>query len=382
MKNVVRYLMQSEFPTFRFQLEFFDERAELIRPYILLYYSENGEIELFDVKLKKPFLKRTLTHQIAKKDLYIGNKLPINGRIYDIIDYADISTKQLLETKMQKTYAMLKPGFSQRIGNALDRIYREGLIVSKLQFGYISQETAQEFYAEHKGKPFFESLVSYITSDPVFAIEIVGNNAIAKWREIIGPTNLEVAKSKAPNSLRAMYAKSTTENFAHGSDSPTSSERELRIIFDQKSIQPVNSFTNSTLCIIKPHAVKSCMAGKIIQDIVENNFYITGTRMLTIDPTTAKEFYEVYRGVAEDFNDMVTELSSGPCIALELMKDNAVNQFRELSGPRNVSIARAILPGSLRAKYGTNTVKNAIHCTDLETDGLIENEFIFRLIPQ
>ena len=93
------------------------------------------------------------------------------------------------------------------------------------------EEFASKFYAEHVGKPFYPSLAGYMTSGTIVAMELVGPNAIAKWREIIGPTKKEVAVEKAPNSLRALYARSTTENLCHGSDSPSSAARELELVF-------------------------------------------------------------------------------------------------------------------------------------------------------
>ena len=90
---------------------------------------------------------------------------------------------------------------------------------------------AEQFYAEHVGKDFFPTLEGYMTSDTVLGLELSGPNAIARWREIIGPTKKEVAVEQAPNSLRALYARSTTENLCHGSDSPTSAARELALVF-------------------------------------------------------------------------------------------------------------------------------------------------------
>jgi nucleoside-diphosphate kinase len=205
--------MNSVFPSYSVKLEFFDEKAELVRPYLLAFHTEKGEIELYDIRLARPFLKRTTAHTITKDDLYIGNKLLINGRQYDVVEYGDDATRRAFDTQMQHTYAMLKPGFHHRLGEAIDRIYQAGLKVVQLRFGLVSRETASKFYGEHQGKPFYETLVQYITSGPIVAMELVGSGAISEWRRLIGPTNLDVAKRDAPNSLRALYARSTTENF-------------------------------------------------------------------------------------------------------------------------------------------------------------------------
>lgn len=378
MKKTSR--MNSVFPSYAFKIEFFDEMAELVRPYILVYHTEKGEIELFDVRNRRPFLKRTENHSLERKDFFLGNKILINGRQYEIIDYADEPTRQAFEVNMQHTYAMIKPGFHHLMGEAIDRIYQEGLMLTNLRMGLISRETAMKFYAEHQGKPFFESLVQYITSGPVVAMELVGNSAITRWRQLIGPTNLDQAKRESPRSLRALYARSTTENFAHGSDSPDSAMRELGIIFGQHGVQLISTTEGCTCCVIRPHALKEGNAGKIIRDIVANKFEITGAMIANLDLSTAGEFLEVYRNVVPDYPDMKQQLASGPCLALELKKNDAVNAFRQLCGPRDSKVAKQIRPNSLRAKYGIDVVFNAVHCTDLQEDAELETEYFFTLL--
>lgn len=374
--------MNSVFPSYAFKIEFFDEMAELVRPYILTFHTEKNEIELFDIRNRRPFLKRSENHSLERKDFFIGNKILINGRQYEIVEYADEPTRRAFEVNMQHTYAMIKPGFYHLMGEAIDRIYQQGLFVVNLRLGMVSKETATQFYAEHKGKPFFDSLVQYITSGPVVAMELVGNNAIQAWRTLIGPTNIDTARQQAPNSLRALYAKSTAENFAHGSDSPESAQRELQIIFGQHGVQLISSTIGCTCCVIRPHALKEGNAGKIIRDIVKNQFEITGAVMANLDLATAGEFLEVYRNVVPDYPEMKQQLASGPCLALELRKDDAVNAFREFCGPRDPKVAKQIRPNTLRAKYGSDVVMNAVHCTDLQEDAELETEYFFTLLDQ
>jgi nucleoside-diphosphate kinase len=373
--------MNSVFPRYSFKIEFFDEKAELVRPYILTFLTEKGEIEIYDVRNQRPFLKRSDAHNLTQADLYIGNKVLVNGRQYDIIDFADDSTRRALDAQMQRTYAMLKPGFHQYLGEALDRISQAGLQASQIRFGTINREVASNFYGEHQGKPFYDALIQYITTGPIVAMELVGNGAIGEWRRLIGPTNLEIARRDAPNSLRAQFARSTTENFAHGSDSPQSASRELGIIFGQKSVQLAAKLGATSCAVIKPHAVKMGLAGKIIKEIVANNFEITGALMTKLEFGAAEEFLEVYRGVVSDYNDMVKQMSSGPCIALEVSKgDGVVAEFRNVCGPRDAIVAKRIRPKSIRGLFGNDVVENAIHCTDLDEDAPLETEYFFVLI--
>ena len=359
--------MEVEFPKYAFKLEYFDEQSLLLREYIIQYYTERGEIDIYDCRQKRMILRKTLEHKIKLEDLYVGNKILVNGRQYEIVDYGDSYTRRELGNVLQSTYAMIKPGYSQYLGETIERVNREGLQVAKLRLGYVPRSVAMKFYEEHQGKPFFNDLVRYITSGPVVAMELVGNDAISTWRRIIGPTNLEKAKAEAPDSLRAKFARSTTENFAHGSDSPESAKRELDIIFGNDSIRLDGRFERTTLCVIKPHIVKDGLAGQVIQMITKAGFIITGAVMTGLDVNAASEFYECYRGVVDHYIDITTEAASGPCIALELTMrgGDPVYPFRELCGPWDLNVARMIRPESIRAKFGKNNVQIAVHCTDI-----------------
>lgn len=77
---------------------------------------------------------------------------------------------------------------------------------------------------------------------------------------------------------------------------------------------------------------------------------------------------------------MIDQLSSGPCVALEVRQDDAVEKFRALCGPYDPEIARKLEPNTLRAKFGSDRVQNAIHCTDMQEDGALEVNFIFDIL--
>lgn len=134
----------------------------------------------------------------------------------------------------EHTYAMIKPGYEDLWGVVVQRIIDEGLEIVRMKEMTFDDKMAALFYAEHVGKGFYSELAGYMTSGPIVALELSGDNAIAKWREIIGPTKKEVAVEQAPNSLRALYARSTTENLCHGSDSKESAAREIGIIFNDE----------------------------------------------------------------------------------------------------------------------------------------------------
>ena len=106
--------------------------------------------------------------------------------------------------------------------------------------------------------------------------------------------------------------------------------------------------------------------------------------MHSLDRKEVEEFYEVYRDVVNEYSGMVDELSCGPSIILEISghdRSGDVHQsFRQFCGPSDTKVAAAIRPDTIRAKFGVNKVKNAIHCTDLETDGAFESNFMFNVL--
>lgn len=101
--------------------------------------------------------------------------------------------------------------------------------------------------------------------------------------------------------------------------------------------------------------------------------------MFHIDRPTAEEFLEVYRGVLPEFTQMAEQMTTGPCIVMEIRQENAVNSFRELVGPMDPEIAKNLRPKTLRAKFGIDRARNGIHCTDLQEDGGLECEYWFQI---
>ncbi len=133
------------------------------------------------------------------------------------------------------TFAMVKPDGVRRrlVGAVLRRIEDKGFRVRGLKAMQISRERAEKHYGEHAGKSFYEGLVSFITSGPVVAMVIEGENAILEWRKMMGATN---PKDAAPGTIRGDYALSIDENVVHGSDGPQTAEREIAIFFDSSEL--------------------------------------------------------------------------------------------------------------------------------------------------
>lgn len=131
----------------------------------------------------------------------------------------------------ESTLLIVKPDGVRRglIGEVVRRVEAKGLSIDEMRMFTMPRETAEQHYAEHRDKPFFDELVGFITSGPVVVAKITGDEAIACWRTLMGPTNPVDAP---PGSIRGDLATQIGENLVHGSDSPTSAERELALFFD------------------------------------------------------------------------------------------------------------------------------------------------------
>lgn len=145
---------------------------------------------------------------------------------------------------------------------------------------------------------------------------------------------------------------------------------------------PTATYSNCTCCIIKPHIVKSRKVGAIMNDIISEHYEVSAIKLCNLDRTAATEFFKVYNGVWKEFNLIVDSLRSGPSIAMEVRSnvDNPVKCFRKTAGPWNVDMARGLYPHSIRAKFGENSIENAIHCTDLEEDAIAEVQYFFEVL--
>ncbi len=163
-------------------------------------------------------MKKIRYPALSVHDFYIGSVVNVNARQMKIIDFGNQHTKNIYSQGMEITLAMIKPDGIKNMGEIIDIIYSEGFRIAKMRMVQLSQKEAQQFYAVHEGKPFFHSLVAYMSSDKIVALELVSNNAVAKWRAVIGPTNCD-AKRDAPNSIRARFGTDKTRNAVHGSDS-------------------------------------------------------------------------------------------------------------------------------------------------------------------
>ncbi len=136
---------------------------------------------------------------------------------------------------VERTLSIIKPDAVAKnvIGEIVTRFEKANLRVVAMKMVQLSQEQAEGFYAEHKERPFFGDLVSFMTSGPVVVQVLEGEGAIAKNRELMGATNPQEAEA---GTIRADFAESIDENAVHGSDSPESAAREIDYFFTAEEL--------------------------------------------------------------------------------------------------------------------------------------------------
>ncbi len=139
--------------------------------------------------------------------------------------------------QMQRTLGIIKPDAVEKchIGEILDRVEKNGLIIVAMKMKTLSAAEAAEFYDIHKERPFFQDLVTFMSSGPVVIMALEGVDAVSRYRQIMGATNPQNA---APGTIRADFAESIDHNAVHGSDSVENAARELKFFFKEDELCP------------------------------------------------------------------------------------------------------------------------------------------------
>ena len=138
---------------------------------------------------------------------------------------------------MANTLGIIKPDGVRRklAGRIIDKIEKSGLIIRGLKTLKLSKADAEQFYAVHEGKPFYSSLVEFMTSGPIIVMVLGGHGSIDRWRELMGSTDPARAKY---NTIRREFGTSIEKNVVHGSDSATTAKTEVAFFFTDREILP------------------------------------------------------------------------------------------------------------------------------------------------
>ena len=351
----------------QFLVEWYDAAPKLKRQYILKYYTDGGKsnfVEMVDIKAKKLFLKKCpCPPELSLEDLYIGSKFLLFSRELEVVDYGDTKTRNQFQHQMQPSAAIFSSDISQYWGRATDKILGAGLQISGIRTVFLSDNNAEDIC---DALEVSQRQRGGLVSGPCLYISTQGEDGVRVLFDVCGQLGSDLG---LPNPDGSIFC-------AH-------SGVECQKV---QSIIPTNGDTatldSCTCCIVKPHAVKAKLLGKILDSILSQGYEISAIQMLQFTQVQAKEFFEVYDGVLPTYHDHVVQLASGPSVALEIRAEEAVKTFRVTAGPWDVQMAKELRPGTLRATFGIDDVKSAVHCTDLAVDGVTECEYCFKLMPK
>lgn len=367
-----------------FLVDWFDPESSTQRKFVLNFFINDQCVEMIDVKKNKIFLRRTHCEDISLKDLFIGNSIKIFSRILKIVNYTDSHTRNFLEsTNYECSIGLFRPHAGDKKSELLQNLVNHGFEFINLIMVEFNEEL-KRVMSQHEATARIP--VTSMLNGPVIVFQVRGVSAVQKLQDFVGPQDREEALRNSPHSIRAKYSHLSSSNLYVANEENVTDLTEIFFPTSHPRIhlRPYCTQDNTTLCIIKPHALKQGQMADIIRMIEDNKFEITGMRMLLMDNNSVVRLLEIYHGVVSEYPGYVTQLLSGKCLALEIQgplgTQDTPSQFRELVGPANVDIARDLRPNTIRAKFGKNSVENAVHVTDLSEDAYFEVEFIFRTV--
>lgn len=323
-----------------FIVDYFDPQASLARQYQLNRYGDQT-IEMFDLNNKRVFLKRCPYPQLEAKQLFIGATVTVFGRTLEVTEYGDEVTRRMQSTSSERGIVIIGGDAMYHVGDLLKNFMSgEGdLRVAKVRLCRFSESESKALNTSFRS---------------CYVVECVGSNLAPRIEQWTAQYPVEGFVDPAAVSRLRTHAFDCPANTATG--------------------------TNCAVCVIKPHAVAANHAGEILQRVLDEGFDITALGTFHLSPTDAADFLEIYSGVVPEYKKLVDQMASGQCWAMEVRAENSVEALRATCGPHDPEICRALYPNSIRARWGTDRVLNAVHCTDLVEDGPLESEFFFQLL--
>jgi len=355
-----------------FVAEWFDPMPQLTKTYLLKFFPETHEVEMVDAKSRRLFLKRSkCPDTILKEEFFVGSQMVLYARHLSLVDYGDGKTRQLMAAKEAKTVAIISPDAYLQIGEILDQFLSSGqLALGKLKMVQLGPGDANDVCNVLRGElqGGQDQHVENLCSGLVVAALLVGDGACQTALQIQEGVRARLASGPVRCAVTCAADGSSATQLEH-------------LFFSKDRTHPSPAtFDNCTCCVVRPHAVIAGHTGKIIDHIIKQGYEVSALQLFKLERSMSEEFLEVYKGVVPEFPDMVEQLCSGACVAMEVRAENAVQTFRETAGPWDVEIAREIRPNTLRARFGKSRIMNAVHCTDLPEDGILESQYFFEVL--
>ena len=311
----------------------------------------------YDIKNRRPFLKKTKIPTVTMDTLHMGAVVTVYSRQLKIVEYGDSHTEAAFSLARQQTLCVVKPGAVHLAGKVINASQKSGFSVARVKMAQLSSAEASAMFGE--------ASATELSSGPSMGVSLVGDDAVSSFKalakELVSSLGDCVVYSESADAV----ASQTSAYFANA---------------------PACRLADTALCLVKPSAMDHL--GLVLDAVMGAGFTMTGASTFTLDRVDAVEFLEVYKGVVPEFAAAVDELTSGPFVAIEVAQSGSngtsengvVEALREACGPADPEIARVLRPNSIRAKFGFDKVRNAVHCTDLPEDGELETHYFFKIL--
>lgn len=341
---------------FCFVAELADGPKPPARQYRLYLYSPSQAIELFDTKTQRTLLSKCAVPGIRTADCFVGAKLMIYCRNFNLVDYGDNDTKLAFLNRSARSLFVVKPTAFKQVGKMMELLVQRHCTLGRVKAVRLEDTEAASLFEAHRTELFYKP-------QPCVVFEIFGAHE---------------RLACLPQEEGFLY----TDEIVNVA---------CKLLFNSSSTC-AQMRPGCSVAIVKPHAL--LCAGAIIDTLLDK-CEVTTIQSFYLDCSTASEFFEIYKDDAEPFQALVDQMSSGMCFVLEIAatpttttatttgattaSDTAVSRLREVCGPADPEVAKKLCPHSLRGRFGIDRIKNAVHCSDLEQDGLLESTFFFSL---
>ena len=312
----------------------------------------------YDIKNRRPFLKKTKIPTVTMDTLHMGAVVTVYSRQLKIVEYGDSHTEAAFSLARQQTLCVVKPGAVHLAGKVINASQKSGFSVARVKMAQLSSAEASAMFGE--------ASATELSSGPSMGVSLVGDDAVSSFKalakELVSSLGDCVVYSESADAV----ASQTSAYFANA---------------------PACRLADTALCLVKPSSMDHL--GLVVDAVMGAGLTMTGASTFTLDRVDAVEFLEVYKGVVPEFAASVDELTSGPFVAIEVAQSGSgsngsengvVEALREACGPADPEIARVLRPNSIRAKFGFDKVRNAVHCTDLPEDGELETHYFFKIL--
>ncbi|KAI1899249.1 hypothetical protein AGOR_G00059860 [Albula goreensis] len=345
-----------------------------------------------------PLLQRMVLEELAqeKKVLEQGEERKVvrdeglkEEEEEEAMDNEQSDEDVLVPASKSYTVAIIKPDAVAhgKVNEIIMKIQEAGFEILAHEERTLSESEARDFYQHKAAEPCFEELVQFMSGGPCHVLVVSrqegSDDVIPAWREFIGPADSEEARRERPESLRAQYGTETLFNALHGSDDHDQASRELAFFFPNFRTSPTAEQPGTeeppverTLAIIRPELARENRE-EILLQIQESGFTVALQKEVMLTEEQVRLFYSQH--VEKDyFPALLENMTSGPVLALALVRTGAVQHWRDILGPKDVTKAREEEPESLRARFSVeNDPINQLHGSRSPEEAEREIEFFF-----